>query len=465
MTDRPSSPSRLHASSASQDAHTENSSYAYLDENRPRDFGYEFAKSHTNRASLQELSSISNPGICYILSLPRELRLMIWRYVLTDPSVPDLTAQITRQPLSPSKSSLRFPHPHIHVTLKPSRNAPININLLCVNHLIYQESLPILFHSVRFAPLDLEGIFPLFLDTLPPYNRSLIRHAKLRIPASIYDIDLFGDPSTCLFHWAVTCAQVAKVENLRDVMIEGFENHESTRVARGLLNPLAKLKARKIFCGENSDRAYQGLAEAEARLASLQTMMRKRLQRAEETQTHHETENSSPNRKNNIDDSKPQNPHATNSSTPTLRIATSSSSSTNPPIYDDDPPAYGADWDIVSMGSNATTAPSPSSSTVPEDLEPASPVSFSLSEDYDDSWTADTASVSSSLLLSATSSSSSEAVVPAVTSAAASCTAEERRLQRCSSGGGKTERNCRSSPSSSSSFWGLRRRLSRRLEG
>ncbi|KAF1956920.1 hypothetical protein CC80DRAFT_491788 [Byssothecium circinans] len=205
---------------------------------------------------------------CHLLSLPKELRLEIWTYVLTDPSVLHLAVEITRAPLSPSKSSLRFPNPQLFTSLRPARNAPIGFNLLLANKFIYDEALPILYGSVKFAPLDLEGIFPLFLDTLSPYGRSLIKHVKLRVPTTIYDIDLFGDPSSCLFHWAVTCAQVAKVEKLQDVEVEGFDHHESKRVRSGILNPLVKMKAKKIFNPPNDHIAYMRLAEAQSELVA-----------------------------------------------------------------------------------------------------------------------------------------------------------------------------------------------------
>lgn len=329
---------------------------------------------------------MSSHGKCHILSLPKELRLEIWTYVLTDPSVPDLAAEITRQPLSPSKSSLRFPHPHIQVTLNPSRNAPINLALLRANRLIYEECLPMLYTSVRFAPLDLEGLFPLFLDTLPAYNRSLIRHARLRIPSAIYDIDLFGDPSTYLFHWAVTCAQVAKVENLRDVEIDGFEEHESRSVARGILNPLAKMKAAKIFRGINRERAKVGLLGAEADL--LYQALR-RVQAQSDGDGAERTGNVLQTRGSNDSDPIPissvdetPSPSATTSDSNDMNSAQQPNSpqqprnehtTTFPPAYpDDDPPPYSADWDIVSVDSvdsstsdNAPSSPSSSSSSSP----------------------------------------------------------------------------------------------------
>ncbi|KAF2690022.1 hypothetical protein K458DRAFT_412865 [Lentithecium fluviatile CBS 122367] len=216
-------------------------------------------------------------GKCHLLSLPKELRLEIWRHVLTDPSVPDVAVEITRAPRGPGKTSLRFPDPCIQATIRPPRNAPISIDILATNESIYKEALPVLYHSVRFAPLDLESIFPLFLGTLSSFAQSHIRHIKLRIPPVIYDTDPFGNPSTPLVNWAITCAQVAKIADLRDVQIEGYSSQfSSERIKHGILNPLCRVKAKKTFTNDINNEAQQALKEADKELQAQVKVRRQR---------------------------------------------------------------------------------------------------------------------------------------------------------------------------------------------
>ncbi|KAF2449091.1 hypothetical protein P171DRAFT_439678 [Karstenula rhodostoma CBS 690.94] len=199
----------------------------------------------------------------HLLSLPKELRLEIWKWTLSDPSVPDLVANIGRDKKQARRDSATGAViPRVKIWLEPGRNVSIGLGLLRTNRFIYEEALPLLYHAVRFAPADHQGIFPLFLDSLSPYARSLIRHMKLHVPRQIYDLDLFGAPADPLFHWAITCAQVAQIERqLRDVEIEGlwFESqsvNEKTKCS--ILYPLCKIKTKKVF-GTNNDVGMEGL--------------------------------------------------------------------------------------------------------------------------------------------------------------------------------------------------------------
>ncbi|KAL1594567.1 hypothetical protein SLS60_010328 [Paraconiothyrium brasiliense] len=199
----------------------------------------------------------------HLQSLPKELRLEIWKWTLTDPSVPDLVVNIGRDKKEAyGYSAAGAVIPRVTTWLQPGRNSPIGLSLLRTNRFIYEEALPCLYQSVRFAPADHQGIFPLFLDSLSPFTRSLIRHIKLYVPRQIYDIDLFGDPAVPLFHWAVTCAQIVKLDGqLRDVEIEGLWTktgslNEKTKCS--ILFPLCKIRTRKIF-GPNNDEGMEGL--------------------------------------------------------------------------------------------------------------------------------------------------------------------------------------------------------------
>jgi hypothetical protein len=208
----------------------------------------------------------------HLLSLPKELRLEIWRWTLTDPSVPELVVNIGRDKTKARRDSATgVVIPRVMTWLQPGRNCPINIGLLRTNRFIYEEALPLLYRSLRFAPADHQGIFPLFLDSLSPYARQLIRHVKLQIPRQIYDPDLFGAPTDSLFHWAITCAQIAKLEGqLRDVEIEGLwfgSQLINEKTKRSILNPLCKIKTKKVFGPNNDDDVERLLAHANWELA------------------------------------------------------------------------------------------------------------------------------------------------------------------------------------------------------
>ena len=205
----------------------------------------------------------------HLLSLPKELRLEIWKWTLTDPSVPELVVNIGRIKKEACEyKAIGTAIPKVLTWLQPGRNAPIGLALLRTNRSIYEEALPLLYRSVRFTPADHQGIFPLFLDSLSPYARSLIRHVKLHVPRQIYDVDIFGDPGVPLFHWAVTCAQVAKLDGqLKDVEIEGLWTDTGALIGRtkySVLNPLCKIKTKKISHASNDGEAERLLAEVEA---------------------------------------------------------------------------------------------------------------------------------------------------------------------------------------------------------
>jgi len=191
----------------------------------------------------------------HLLALPKELRLEIWKWVVTDPSTPDLVINITKEQISRGRISA---FPRIITRLARPRNCPVGLEILRTNRFIYREALPTLYRSARFAPLDLGGVFPLFLNSLSPEARSYIRYIKLVVPKDVYhiamyEIPMMGEPASQLFHWAITCAQVAQLDGqLRDVEIDYCLVHNwSTRLRQAILFPLCKIKTKKIL-GENS---------------------------------------------------------------------------------------------------------------------------------------------------------------------------------------------------------------------
>ncbi|CAO2655833.1 Nn.00g046360.m01.CDS01 [Neocucurbitaria sp. VM-36] len=200
-----------------------------------------------------------------LLSLPKELRLHIWRCVLTDqflgerilrigPKYPGSNSSSKRFSNSLCKSTQTLPPPIKTVFEEPGA-APIHVSLLRTNWLIYEEALPILYHSVKFCPWALGGFLPVFLQQRSPFARSHVRYVKLYIRE-----EALGD----LFSWAITCAQVAKLnDSLRLVEIDvDWLLPENERVRRRLLYPLLKIKAPKKFVGAHHVEFQEALVDA-----------------------------------------------------------------------------------------------------------------------------------------------------------------------------------------------------------
>ena len=133
-------------------------------------------------------------------------------------------------------------------------------SLLRTNHLVYAETLPILYHSIIFCPRDLQGVFPLFIEKLSAFARLHIRF--IRLPISRYH-----GRYTIYFYWALTCAQVAKLTgSLHLVELEGehtiFTETDSRRSA--IVNPLLKIKAPMKLLGGRDAEFQKILAHAAA---------------------------------------------------------------------------------------------------------------------------------------------------------------------------------------------------------
>lgn len=207
---------------------------------------------------------------CRLLLLPKELRLEIWKYVLIDPSRPTRTLCISRRLRGVSTSAKRFgnslykqtDHPEIDFSFHDESNALLNASLLQTNHLIYAEALPLLYQSVAFWPLELDGILTLFLECLSAFAKSQIRYVRLNM-RTVLD----STPSS-FFYWALTCAQVAKLgDTLRHVEVGAhyslLEKECPQLTKRAILYPLLKIKAPKLASGVVYDLGLQHLlAEA-----------------------------------------------------------------------------------------------------------------------------------------------------------------------------------------------------------
>lgn len=82
-----------------------------------------------------------------------------------------------------------------------------------------------------------------------------------------------------LFHWAVTCAQVAKLsDGLRRVEVEGLRIESEglgRKVRRSVVFPLCKIKARKVFGGEDDSSVGVWWRDAERELQGEMEVRRK----------------------------------------------------------------------------------------------------------------------------------------------------------------------------------------------
>ncbi|KAH5612433.1 hypothetical protein HBI45_054800 [Parastagonospora nodorum] len=205
-------------------------------------------------------------GVSRLLMLPKELRLEIWAYVLTDSSREKPVLHISRSFAGVSISGKRFGNslykhskrPEIETRFHEQPKLSVGANLLRTNHLVYGEALPILYHSVIFSPRDLQGIFPLFIEKLSSFAKSHMRF--IRLPVSRHH-----GRSSIYFYWALTCAQVAKLSgSLHLVELEGedtiFTDTGFRRCA--IINPLLKIKAPIKLLGRRDAEFQKVLANA-----------------------------------------------------------------------------------------------------------------------------------------------------------------------------------------------------------
>ncbi|KAF2735286.1 hypothetical protein EJ04DRAFT_552062 [Polyplosphaeria fusca] len=206
--------------------------------------------SESSHNSLEEHAHASYDHSRSLLLLPKELRLEIWKYVLTDPSIPEVDMEIVRKP-SVYRYRCTQPKP-AELSFNPIKDwrAHIRIDLLMANSFIYQEALPILYRPVRFVLDDTSGVLKIFLDRLSPYARSCIR--QFQIPLPVLNRFRTYVASDTRFHWMCTCAQIAQLgETLKKVEFHGCwltmkAHHEF------LLKYSCAIKAEKTFRDERS---------------------------------------------------------------------------------------------------------------------------------------------------------------------------------------------------------------------
>ncbi|KAL2863681.1 uncharacterized protein BJX67DRAFT_241493 [Aspergillus lucknowensis] len=166
--------------------------------------------------SLPIRNHFSIPGRSSLLSLPREIRFLIYQYAFSSSSHWDELIRITaeRNPSACRPQTLYYkPSPKIKLIYnrKPALYIPVALLRTC--HQIYHEALPVLFSGVSFGfatnPTSLTFLIDRFSDTA----RRSIRYLHL-YPAPLYVSD---GPTGIRLSWAVMCAQVARLPSLRRV--------------------------------------------------------------------------------------------------------------------------------------------------------------------------------------------------------------------------------------------------------
>lgn len=201
-----------------------------------------------------------------LLSLPKELRLEIWKYTVTDPSMDEVILRIDRDYLpyskieNPPKYDCDFQHQYtrfhslVKAILEKPRNCQISVELLRCSRLIYHEALPLLYHSVTFLPWT-ASMFPEFLSSLSDFAKQHIRRIRLCI-------DAYSQPA-CHFSWTMLCAQTASLPCLRQVEVLSSCVHRPppSRFKERVLRPLLKIKAPKKLVPETDDEFQRLLVE------------------------------------------------------------------------------------------------------------------------------------------------------------------------------------------------------------
>ena len=196
-----------------------------------------------------------------LLSLPKELRLQIWRYTVTDPSTENLVLRIRQglapcsqveQPASkricnPLLQQPRF-HSVVETMFERPPNSSISVAILRSNKAIYHEALPILFDSIIFSPCSM---FHEFLVSLSDFAKQHIRAVRLSPDYYL--------ATASHFDWAVLCAQVASLPCLQRVEIKSEHVHiwQRGRITKRLMRPLLKIKVPKTLVPARDSGAFQ----------------------------------------------------------------------------------------------------------------------------------------------------------------------------------------------------------------
>ncbi|KAF2494406.1 hypothetical protein BU16DRAFT_539701 [Lophium mytilinum] len=199
-----------------------------------------------DQASLANECTSHGPSVrasSSFLSLPTFIRQRIYSYLLTDLDAQSTVVGIKRQLQLPCYKLTRPLNPTLSFSLTPQPKTPFTTAILRTSKTIYGEALAILYGDKTFHLHDVEGLLQLFLDQLSEPTRRCIR--TIRLPAVPLDPGALSKRKARAFHWAITCAQIAKLnDTLQGLEISGHEILDP-RASKQLVHPLCKIKATK----------------------------------------------------------------------------------------------------------------------------------------------------------------------------------------------------------------------------
>ncbi|KAL4965916.1 uncharacterized protein BDV14DRAFT_199369 [Aspergillus stella-maris] len=179
------------------------------DSSRTLDFSDSEPESET-------ITPLVTPKASRLLSLPIELRFLIYQYAFSAPSTPSpplsSLIQITIDRGHPSPRETKYKP--LKYTRTPTTTLPAFF--LTINRQIYNEALPILFSSVVFSFASNPTSLTFLLDRFSDLALRCVRYLRL-YPAPLYTLN--NEPLGERLSWTVLCAQVAKLPSLRKVVV------------------------------------------------------------------------------------------------------------------------------------------------------------------------------------------------------------------------------------------------------
>lgn len=175
--------------------------------------------------TLSDYSQTSHPLVPHFsgrrsssfLSLPKEIRLIIYQYAFSSSSNSNELIHVTveRNHLVHRTGIIFKPSRQIKLKYTRSPAVPLPVALLMTNHNIYDEALPVLYSGVSFGFTSNPTSLTFLLDRFSNLARDSIRYLRL-YPAPLY---VRNGPLGEQLSWAVLCAQVSRLPSLRRVSV------------------------------------------------------------------------------------------------------------------------------------------------------------------------------------------------------------------------------------------------------
>ncbi|KAL4794624.1 hypothetical protein BDV19DRAFT_389993 [Aspergillus venezuelensis] len=169
-----------------------------------------------SESELETIAPLVTHKASRLLSLPIELRFLIYQYAFSAPSSPSpplsslIQITIDRGPPFPRETKYK----PLTYTRTPTTTLPASF--LTTNRQIYNEALPILSSSVVFSFASNPTSLTFLLDRFSDLALRCVRYLRL-YPAPLYALN--NGPLGERLSWTVLCAQLAKLPSLRKVAV------------------------------------------------------------------------------------------------------------------------------------------------------------------------------------------------------------------------------------------------------